>query len=139
MREEGSGRPEKLSEIHKNYIQKLIADSPFNTSNRIAIKLKNNYEVRYIEVLFLGSSLKRGINGEDRRLFTETMRRTKKIGLNFVSKIRKEIGAMYLLQMKLLSISYHQENIRWVASGESYERTNTKYSQKIHVWWAFQL
>ena len=45
MREEGSGRPEKLSEIHKNYILKLIADSPFNTSNRIAIKLKNNYEV----------------------------------------------------------------------------------------------
>ena len=45
MREEGSGRSEKLSEIHKNYILKLIADSPFNTSNRIAIKLKNNYEV----------------------------------------------------------------------------------------------
>ena len=43
MREEGSGRPEKLSEIHKNYIIK--ADSPFNSSNRIAIKLKNNYEV----------------------------------------------------------------------------------------------
>ena len=45
MREEGSGRPEKLSEIHKNYILKLIADSPFNSSNRIALKLKNNYEV----------------------------------------------------------------------------------------------
>ena len=46
MREEGSGRHEKLSEIHKkNYILKLIADSPFNTSNRIAINLKNNYEV----------------------------------------------------------------------------------------------
>ena len=37
MREEGSGRPEKLSEIHKNNILKLIADSPFNTSNRISI------------------------------------------------------------------------------------------------------
>ena len=35
MREEESGRLEKLSEIHKNYILKLIADSPFNTSNRI--------------------------------------------------------------------------------------------------------
>ena len=45
MREERSGRPEKLSEIHKNYILKLIADSVFNTSNRIALKLKNNYEV----------------------------------------------------------------------------------------------
>ena len=44
-RKEGLGRPEKLSEIHKNYIIKLKAYSPFNTSNRIAIKLKNNYEV----------------------------------------------------------------------------------------------
>ena len=44
MREEGSERPKKLSEIHKNFILKLIADSPFNTSNRIALRLKNNYE-----------------------------------------------------------------------------------------------
>ena len=36
--EEGSGRPEKLSENHKNYILKLITDSPFNTSNRIALR-----------------------------------------------------------------------------------------------------
>ena len=45
MNEEGSGTPEKLSEIHKTYIQKPIANSPFNTSNRIVLKLKNNYEV----------------------------------------------------------------------------------------------
>ena len=52
MRVKGSGSPEKLSEIHKSYILKLITDSPFNTSNRIVLKLKNKYEV---EVLFLGS------------------------------------------------------------------------------------
>ena len=46
MREEGSGKSVKLSEIDKNYILKLIADSPVNTSNRIALKLKNNYEVK---------------------------------------------------------------------------------------------
>ena len=94
MREEGSGRPEKLSEIHKNYILKLIADSPFNTSNRIEIKLKNNYKVEvYISTIsrFL---VERGINGKDRRLFTVTMSRTKRIDLNFVLKIRKEIGTM---------------------------------------------
>ena len=45
MREERFGRPEKWSEIHKNYILKLIANPPFYTSNRIALKLKNNYEV----------------------------------------------------------------------------------------------
>ena len=45
VKEEGSGIPDKLSKIHKNYILKLIVYSPFNTSNRIALKLKNNYEV----------------------------------------------------------------------------------------------
>ena len=35
IREQGSGRPEKLSEIHKNYTKKLIFDPPFNTINII--------------------------------------------------------------------------------------------------------
>ena len=43
LKEEGSGRPEKLSEFHKNYILKLIADSSFKNSNKIALNLKNNY------------------------------------------------------------------------------------------------
>ena len=55
MRGEGSERPEKLSEIHKNYILMLIIDSHFNTSNRIILKLKNNKMSRCIEVLFLCS------------------------------------------------------------------------------------
>ena len=42
---EGSGRPDKYQRFIKNYILKLIAYSPFNTSYRIALKLKNNYEV----------------------------------------------------------------------------------------------
>ena len=45
MRKEESERPEKLSKFHKNYILKLIADSSFNTSNRIALKLKNSNKV----------------------------------------------------------------------------------------------
>ena len=73
----------------------------------IALKLKNNYEVEVYRNTISHVLVK---NGEDRRLFSEKMRRTKIIGLNFVSKIMKEIGAMYLLQMKLLSVFYHQEN-----------------------------
>ena len=111
MREVGSGRPEKLSKIHKNYILKLIANSSFNISNRIAINLNNNYEVEVHRSTFSRFLVEKGINGKDRRLFIETMNRTKRIGLNFVSKIRKEIGAMCLLQMMHLSIIYRQENI----------------------------
>ena len=52
MREERSGRPEKLSEIHKNYILKLIADSSFNTSIRITLKFKNSFEVEVHSYFF---------------------------------------------------------------------------------------
>ena len=45
MREEGSEGPEKYLETHKNYILKLIADSPFNSSFGIVLKLKKNYGV----------------------------------------------------------------------------------------------
>ena len=43
MRKE-SERPEKISEIHKNYFIKLISDSPLNTLNKIVLKLMNNNE-----------------------------------------------------------------------------------------------
>ena len=59
MRKEGSRKQEKLSEIHKNYILKLIADSSFNTSNRIALKLKNSYEVEIYSYYFSVLSWKR--------------------------------------------------------------------------------
>ena len=35
IREEGSGRPTKLLEIHQDFILKLLNDSPFNTCKRI--------------------------------------------------------------------------------------------------------
>ena len=45
IREEGSGRPTKLLEIHQDFILKLLNDSPFNTCKRIALKLKNKHEI----------------------------------------------------------------------------------------------
>ena len=41
IREERSGRPTKLLEIHQDFILKLIYDSPFSTCKRIALKLKD--------------------------------------------------------------------------------------------------
>ena len=104
MREERSEKPEKLSEIHNNCILKYIADSSFNTSNKIAIKLKNNYEVEVNRSTISRFLVEKGINGKDLKFFTLIMSWTKKIGLNFVWKISKEIGSMYLLQIKLFSI-----------------------------------
>ena len=110
MRKEGSGRPEKLSDIHKNYILKLIADSPFNTSSRIALKLKNNYEVEVHRSTISRLLVEKGYKWKGPQIVYKIMSRTKRISSNFVPKIRKEIGAMYKLQTKLLSISYHQKN-----------------------------
>ena len=45
IREEGSGRPTKLLEIHQDFIFKLLNNSPFNTCKRIAWKLKNKHGI----------------------------------------------------------------------------------------------
>ena len=45
IREEGSGRPTKLLEIHQDFILKLLNYSPFNTCKRIALKLKNKHRI----------------------------------------------------------------------------------------------
>ena len=95
MKEEGSGRPEKLSEIHKkNYILKLITDSPFNTSNRIAIKLKNNYEVK--EQLWSRSTISRflvekGYKWKGPQIVYINNEQDQENKLNFLSKIRKDL------------------------------------------------
>ena len=60
-----------------------------------------------------------------------------RIGSNFVSKIRKEIGAMFLLQMKPLFIFYHQEKIDELHQ-MIYMRGQNKVLPKIHVWGAFR-
>ena len=80
-------------------------------SEGIALKVKSNYEVEIHRSTSLCFWLKRVMNGKDRRLFTETMSRIKMIGLVYASMLRKEIGVLYLVQMKLHSILYHQVNI----------------------------
>ena len=65
------------------------------------------------------------------------MSRTKRIGSNFVSKIRKEIGAIYLLQMKPLFIFYYQEKIDELHQ-VIHMRGQNKLLPKIHVWRAFR-
>ena len=137
MREEGSGRPEKLSEIHKNYILKLIADSPFNTSNRIAIKLKNNYEVEVHRSTISRFLVEKGYKWRGPQIVYRNNEQDQENRLKFCIKNKERDWSDVLItdeaSFYLLSPGKH----RWVASGESYERTKTKYSQKIHVWGAF--
>ena len=71
MREEGSEGSEKLLEIHKNYILKLKSDSTFNTSNKIALKLKNYYEVEVDSSTISRFLFERVTNEKDHWLFTK--------------------------------------------------------------------
>ena len=117
MREEGSGRSEKLSEIHKSNILKLIADSPFNTSKRIALKLKNNYEVELHRSIISRLLVQNGYKWKGKQIVFRNNEQGQENRFKFCIKNKKDTGVMYLLQMMLLSIFYHQETsmgcIRW--------------------------
>ena len=136
-REEGSRRPEKLSEIHNNYILKPIADSSFNTSNRIAIKLKNNYEVEVHRSTISQFLVEKGYKWRGPQIVYKNNEQDQENRLKFCIK-NKEINWSDVLitdeaSFYLLSPGKH----RWVASGESYERTKKSTSKKIYVWGAF--
>ena len=137
MREEGSGRPEKLSEIHKNYILKLIADSPINTSSRIALKLKNNYEVEVHKSTISRFLIEKGYKWKGSQIVYRNNEQDQENRLKFCIKNKERDWSDVLITDEatfyILSPGIH----RWVASGDPYEKTKTKYSQKIHVWWAF--
>ena len=46
IKEQESGRPQKLLEALKSFILKLITDSPYHTWNRISVKLWNKHGVK---------------------------------------------------------------------------------------------
>ena len=132
MREEGSGRPVKLLEIHKNYILKLKADSLFNTSNRIAIKLKNNYEVEVHKSTISWFLVEKGYKyRNDHIFFYRNNKQDQENRLKFCIKNKERDWSDVLITNEtsyyLLSPGKH----RCVASGDSYERTKAKCSKKF--------
>ena len=111
MREEGSGRPEKLSEIHKNYILKLIADSPFNTSNRIAIKLKNNYEVEVHRSTISRFLVEKGYKWRGSQIVYRNNEQDQENRLKFCIKNKERDWSDVLITDEASFYPYHQENI----------------------------
>ena len=79
IREEGSGRPTKLLEIHKDFILKLRNDSPFNTRKRIALKLKNKHGIEVDNTTIYRFFEEKALNGRNLRLFLVITSKTSKI------------------------------------------------------------
>ena len=127
MREEGSGRPEKLLGIHKNYILKLIADSPFNTSISIVLKLKNNHEKEVHRSTISQFLVEKGYKWKGSQIFYRNNEQDQENKLKFCIKSKERDWSDVLIIDKasfyLLSPGKHW----WVASGDSYERTKTNY------------
>ena len=111
MREEGPRRPEKLSDIHEKIILKLIADSPFYTSNRIALKRKNNYEGEVHR-----GTIYRFLNEKDyewrRPYFFKNNEKDQKNKLKFCIKVNERDWSDVLIRDEvsfyLLSLSKHR-------------------------------
>ena len=129
MRKKGSWRPEK--EIHKNYILKLIIDSHFNTSNRIALKLKNNYKLEVHRSIIYRFLVEKGFKWKGSQIVYRNNEQDKENRLKFCIKNNERDWSNALItddaSFYLLSPGKHS----WVASGDSYERTKTKYPKRF--------
>ena len=62
------------------------------------------------------------------------MKLIRKADLNIVKRIRKE-NVVFIDEASVYFVSPGKQ--RWVSPGETYERTKTKYSKKMHVWGSF--
>ena len=131
MREEGSGRSENLSEIHKNYILKFIADSPFNTSNRIAINPKNNYEVEVHRSTISRFLVEKGYKWNGPQIVYKNNQQDQENKLKFCIKNKERNWSDVFIKDEasfyLLSPGKHS----WVASSYSYERTKQSTLKKF--------
>ena len=79
IREEGSGWPTKLLEIHQNFILKPLNDSPFNTCKRIVLKLKNKHGIEVDRTTISRFLVDKSFKWMDLRLFLEITSKTSKI------------------------------------------------------------
>ena len=79
IREEGSGRPTKLLEIHQDFILKLLNDSPFNTCKRIALKLKNKHGIEVDRTTISRFFVDKGFKWKGPQIVLEITSKTSKI------------------------------------------------------------
>ena len=137
MREVESRRPDKLSEIHNNFILKLIADSLFNTSNKIVLKLNNNFEVEVHRSTIYRFLVEKGYKWKGPLIAYSYKELDLQNKLKTCINNKERVWSDVQLQMKLLSILYHRENIDGLHQ-VIHTRNQKQYApKKNHVWGAF--
>ena len=137
IREEGSGRPTKLLEIHQDFILKLLNDSPFNTCKRIALKLKNKHGIGVDRTTISRFLVDKGFKWKGPQIVFRNNEKDQQNRLEFCLKNKDRNWEDVLITDEVSFYLWSPGKNRWVAAGDTYQRTKTKYSNKVHAWGAF--
>ena len=137
IREEGSGRPTKLLEVHQDFILKLLNDSPFNTCKRIALKLKNKHEIEVDRTTIFRFLVDKGFKWKEPQIVFRNNEQEKQNRLDFCLKNKDKNWEDVLITDEVSFYLWSPIKNRWVAAGDTYQITKTKYSNKAHAWGAF--
>ena len=137
IREEGSGRPTKLLEIHQDFILKLLNDSPFNTCKRIALKLKNKHGIEVDRTTISRFLVDKGFKWKGPQIVFRNNEQDMQNRLEFCLKNKDRNWEDVLITDEVSFYLWSPDKNRWVAAGDTYQRTKTKYLNKVHAWGAF--
>ena len=137
IREEGSGRPTKLLEIHQDFILKFLNDSPFNTCKRIALKLKNKHGIEVDRTTISRFLVDKGFKWKGPQIVFRNNEQNQQNRLEFCLKNKDRNWEDVLITDEVSFYLWSPGKNRWVAAGDTYQRTKTKYSNKVHAWGAF--
>ena len=136
IREEGSGRPKTLLVIHHDFILKLINDSPFNTCKRIALKLKNKNGIEVDKTTISRFLVDKGFKWKGPQIVFRNSEQDQQNRLEFYLKNKDRNCENLLITDEVSFYLWYPGKNRWVAAGDTYQRTKTKYSNKVHAWGA---
>ena len=137
IREEGSGKPSKLLEIHQDFILKLLNYSPFNSSKRIALKLKNKHGYEVDRTTISRFLVDKGFKWKGPQIVFKNSERDQQNRLEFCLKNKDRNWEDVLITDEVSFYLWSPGKNRWVTAGDTYQRTKTKYSNKVHAWGAF--
>ena len=137
IREEGSGRPTKLLEIHQDFILKLLNDSPFNTCKRIALKLKNKHWIEVDRTTISRFLIDKGFKWKGSQIVFRNNEQDQQNRLEFCLKNKDRNWEDVLITDEVSFYLWSPGKNRWVAAGDTYQRTKKKYSNKVYAWGAF--
>ena len=137
IREEGSGRPKTLLVIHQDFILKLLNNSPFNTCKRIALKLKNKHGIEVERTTISRFLVDKGFKWKGPQIVFRNNEQDQQNRLEFSLKNKDRNWEDVLITDEVSFYLWSPGKNRWVAAGDTYQRTKTKYSNKVHARGAF--